>query len=322
MINIIKRRQKQPQFSVIIPTYNRPLLLLKCIESLLADATKYDYLAELIVINDASTKDYTRVITSIRARTPLQYQVNKTNTGVSQSRNIGAKLASGKWLLFLDDDDEVYPGYLDALINKMASNPSISLFWGGIYSKRADGEFNYLYCGRVLSQEESLRRLLTAGISFGVTIRRKIFLSINGFDASLPVGEDTDLFIRIIGNRVKVCSVEHIAIVKNEKHETRLSANFTRYSEDSIYEKIINKNLNIFKAHPYAYIDIVYWALRVHLLNNNIRKARPLIDHLERFGYSIDYISKKHKKNMRLETPQKKGKHLKKIITSHQTDEY
>ena len=90
------------QVSVIIPTYRRPEFLRKAIESVLRQTFR-DF--ELIVVDDFSggnTSEVVRTFTDTRIR----FVQHKTRRGGAVARNTGIGKAQGKYIAFLDDDDE------------------------------------------------------------------------------------------------------------------------------------------------------------------------------------------------------------------------
>ena len=102
--------ERAPEFSIIIPTYNRSRLVLRAIRSALADQSD-DY--EVIVVDDCSTDDTVSVL-SRHHDARLRVITCADNGGCCVARNIGARTARGDWLIFLDSDDELTA---DALIN-------------------------------------------------------------------------------------------------------------------------------------------------------------------------------------------------------------
>ncbi|BAZ10116.1 family 2 glycosyl transferase [Calothrix sp. NIES-4071] len=87
-------------FSVIIPTYNRAELIEKTINSVLAQEFQ-DY--EIIVVDDGSTDDTIKILKPYQRRIKILQQANK---GPGAARNLGIKHAKGKYIAFLDSDDE------------------------------------------------------------------------------------------------------------------------------------------------------------------------------------------------------------------------
>ena len=91
-----------PYFSIIIPTYNRCQLVQKTIESIMAqDFSEW----ECIIINDGSTDNTAEIIPEFIRNDQRFSFVNQMNSERAISRNNGAKLAKGKYFIFLDSDD-------------------------------------------------------------------------------------------------------------------------------------------------------------------------------------------------------------------------
>jgi len=94
-------------FSVIIPTYNRPHLIGRAIKSALLNIIPGD---EIIIINDGSQKDYSDVKKAYDHDQIRFLEI--TNAGVSAARNCGLDEAKNDFIAFLDDDDEWYDSHL------------------------------------------------------------------------------------------------------------------------------------------------------------------------------------------------------------------
>lgn len=115
--------------SVVMPVYNCEKQLEQSLNSLLSQTYRT---FELIIINDGSTDDsYQVVINFISDNPSINVKVvnNKTNRGESASRNIGIDLAAGRFLSFLDADDEYHPDFLRLMHKKISQN------------------FDFVYCG-------------------------------------------------------------------------------------------------------------------------------------------------------------------------------
>lgn len=185
-----------PKVSVIIPTCNRARYLVDAIDSVL-NQTYQDF--DLIIVDDGSTDD-TREAVKKYAGLKVRY-FYKENSGISSTRNFGIKKAESEFIAFLDSDDMWYPDKLFLQVEYLNKNSHIYLcntdveFINGEkqtlgYSNRrqkhpVDGMiFKYVFKhhGVVMSS---------------IVIRRKVFEKIGMFDENLPIGEDTDLFLRI-----------------------------------------------------------------------------------------------------------------------------
>lgn len=134
----------RPLISVIVPTHNRPELLNEAIQSVCNQTIK-DY--ELIIVDDASNSIVNK--SELRKQFDISNLLVKRNTisqGGAESKNIGASLANGKYIAFLDDDDKLSPTYLEQAIKLLENEPKINLVFMGVswFGSRAnDGENNY-----------------------------------------------------------------------------------------------------------------------------------------------------------------------------------
>ena len=99
--------------SVIIPIYNSEKYIKKCIESIINQTYKN---IEVILINDGSTDNSEEICNQYASEDGRIKVINTTNKGVSASRNIGLKNATGDYISFIDCDDYVDKDlYLDVI---------------------------------------------------------------------------------------------------------------------------------------------------------------------------------------------------------------
>lgn len=99
--------------SVIMPVYNSEEYLRSAIESVL-DQTYLNF--ELILIDDGSTDDSKKICDEYAMRDERVISIHKDNGGVCSSRNMGIDMAHGKYIAFIDNDDEYDERYLETLI--------------------------------------------------------------------------------------------------------------------------------------------------------------------------------------------------------------
>lgn len=101
---------KQPFFSVIIPTYNRADLLQRCLNALVMQTYKN---FEVIVCDDGSTDNSKEIVDSFKNKLDIKYIWEKNWGGPARPRNNGIKVAQGDWICFLDADDWWKPEKLE-----------------------------------------------------------------------------------------------------------------------------------------------------------------------------------------------------------------
>ena len=132
--------------SVILPTYNRAKLLPRAIKSVLAQTyTNW----ELIVWDDGST-DNTREIINSYNDVRLKYYYDK-NHGVSYARNRAINISQGKYLAFLDSDDQWVDEKLSTQVEVMNSHPHIDVLFTDFLNIDIAKKTKYLVFERYLS---------------------------------------------------------------------------------------------------------------------------------------------------------------------------
>jgi glycosyltransferase involved in cell wall biosynthesis len=188
-----------PLFSVVIPTHNRAGMIVRALRSVLAQ-TLDDH--ETIVVDDGSTDGTREVQQSIQSER-CRIIRHESNCGVSTARNLGVATATGEWITFLDDDDELRPNALKMLRDRLQAFPQLDFLWGGRLIHEKDGagktiaaredDWHHLPCP--ISGTEFLPLILEIATSAAFTIRRTLYQQIGGFDPSFQVSEDRDLFM-------------------------------------------------------------------------------------------------------------------------------
>ena len=203
----------EPIASVIVPVHDQLDFTLRCLHSLSrsGDASAF----EVIVIDDASRDASAEVLPAIQG---LRYQRNTENLGFIGSCNAGAKLARGEFLVFLNNDTVVQPGWLDALLATFVAHPDTGLAGsklvypdgrlqeaGGIVF--SDGRAaNYGRNGDPTDPRYNFVREADYCSGAAIAIRRTLFAQLEGFDAHFTPAyyEDTDLAMRVRRAGLKV----------------------------------------------------------------------------------------------------------------------
>jgi len=189
--------------SVIIPTYNRGSFVMKAIESILRQ-TYRDF--EIIVVDDGST-DGTR-----SALEPCVNQIKyvyQNNSGVSAARNAGIALAAGKWIAFLDSDDEWAPDFLARQMRAISENQDVCMQIADCrYSDQTGEKKSYFETNGTLKKfngsdylrpkEPFVFLLRHLSWQVGSVITRKDVIEKAGpFDPNFSIGEDQDFLARV-----------------------------------------------------------------------------------------------------------------------------
>jgi glycosyltransferase involved in cell wall biosynthesis len=178
--------------SVIIPCYNQGHFLAKAIESALGQ-THAD--VEVIVVNDGATDSTAAVAASFRSA--IKY-VEQSNAGLSAARNTGIANASGEFVLFLDADDYLGPGMLEAVLRVARERPDASVFYGGYEFVDVEGKRLAVHAPPTLGMAPLYELLRHNPMPcHSVLVRRAALDCLGRFDTSLRACEDWDLWLRM-----------------------------------------------------------------------------------------------------------------------------
>ena len=110
--------------SIVIPVYNSQKYLRLCLNSI---CTQIKTNIEVILVDDAS-KDNSKKICNlfVKKYNFVKLLSNKKNQGVSLSRNLGINFSKGKYLLFLDSDDELSKNSVNYILQQIKKKPFCS----------------------------------------------------------------------------------------------------------------------------------------------------------------------------------------------------
>lgn len=185
----------EPEVSVVVPTHNRPELMRLAVESVLAQ--RVDALGEVVIVFDASPIDVPDV--AIPDGWTVRGIANTRTRGLAGARNSGIDASRGRFVAFLDDDDEWLPGKLAAQLQRFEEKPDAVIV--GTAMVVDDGENRHV---RLVPQEELVRenflRNRNPGLhSSSLMFRREVLHGELGLiDEELPrsYGEDYDILLR------------------------------------------------------------------------------------------------------------------------------
>jgi ferritin-like metal-binding protein YciE len=111
-----------PIVSIIIPVYGQALFTYNCLRSLRSHRSRFSF--EVIVVDDCSPDETPSMLDSFEG---LRFVRNKINKGFIHSCNLGASIAHGQLLVFLNNDTVVKPGWLDELIESFNAIPQLGM---------------------------------------------------------------------------------------------------------------------------------------------------------------------------------------------------
>ena len=179
-----------PRLSVVIPCHDQGEFLLEAVASVARSIT-VPY--ELIIVNDGSRQ--ARTLEVLQTLRQLGHRiVDQENAGLAVARNRGFDLARAPYVLPLDADNRLRPGFVPEALRVLAERPAV----GAVYGDRQD--FG-LRDGRVDVPPVAIGNLLTLNyIDACALLRKEVWSACGGYDPSMPSPgwEDWDLWLGAI----------------------------------------------------------------------------------------------------------------------------
>lgn len=119
-----------PAISVIVPVYNVERFLPRCVDSILAQDINTGI--EMILVDDGSTDNSGRICDKYAAANANIHVIHKQNGGVSTARNAGIDVAHGKYICFVDSDDELPLSSLSDMWEQVSAHPGVDVVCGQV----------------------------------------------------------------------------------------------------------------------------------------------------------------------------------------------
>lgn len=182
---------QEPMVTIVLPVYNRRNLVFRAMDSVWTQ-TWQDF--ELLVVDDGSTDGIERELTDmVLKRAELRY-LKHSNRGLAATRNLGIHAALGRYVTFLDSDDEYLPQHVELRVRYMRVHPEVDFLHGGV-ELVGPPESHW-----VADVDDPLRRIHLSQCTIGATLfgTKTAFLRSGGFK-HLPYSSESEFMARIKG---------------------------------------------------------------------------------------------------------------------------
>ncbi len=231
------------KYSLIIPVYNRPEEVDELLDSIVGQ-TFADF--EVLVVEDGSDRPCRDVVEKYAGRLAVRYCA-KPNSGPGQTRNYGAERSRGEYLIVLDSDCVLPPGYLQAVDDELRREPADA--FGG--PDRAHESFtpvqkaigyamtSFFTTGGIRGGKRKMDKFYPR--SFNMGVRADVYRRLGGF-SKMRFGEDIDFSIRIFKAGCR-CRLFPAAWVWH-KRRTDLKKFFKQVHNSGI------ARINLYKKYP------------------------------------------------------------------------
>lgn len=252
--------------SVIIPTFNRSLLIEETLNSVLAQTyTNW----ECIVVDDGSTDNTEELVGSYSKndkRIKFYNRPQEKIKGASSCRNFGLEKAAGEYIQFLDSDDLISNIKLEHQVKLLDADPLNSFAtckWGTFRDciNTADIHQNFKAYDTFGDPLEFINALSEQICYFPIhayLIRKTVILKAGAWNEYLSLNDDSEFMVRVFVNSKKICfSNSAVAFYRLSKEDNLSAFNDKKKVLDAIYSwKLIENYLKIrFKKEGFSFME-------------------------------------------------------------------
>ena len=282
--------------SVVIPTYNRPVYLKRCIDSVINQTYKN---IEIIVVDDNNpTTDARRetelVMNAYEGIDNITYLKHDHNKNGSAARNTGWRHSHGKYITFIDDDDVIACTKIE---KQMDCLEHLDSSWGACYTGyrlfkehgdpqiSSEKRFGDCYVA-------ALMRTMFMGSGSNLFLRKSVVDEINGYDETFIRNQDIEFLVRVLENH-KLAYVDEVLLTIYQEGE-RPNRSFEQL--ESISQHYLSKFKNRIDALKPEDRERVYAVISLERCRGAFYKKKflkgmkILRDNKVKLKYQVKYI--------------------------------
>lgn len=207
--------------SIIIPSYGEPIFLEKSIKSVLAQTFEN---WELFVVDDNNPNTKAREMTEglmneFLTDSRIHYLKHPKNLNGAVARNTGLAEAVGKYIAFLDSDDEYMPERLEKCFDLMEKQPeNVAGVYTGCEFRRGGRVYHVetnVKGGNYLVQTLACTFMFCTGSN--IFVRKNVVDEINGFDGQFLRHQDYEFLVRIF-KKYDIAAIQEVLVIKNNEN--------------------------------------------------------------------------------------------------------
>jgi len=260
-------KDNSPKASVIIPTFNRPRFIGRAIRGVLNQTYKN---FELIII-DSSPKEETAKIVKQFSDRRIRYIKDKKKISLPAGRNWGIRESSfdSKYIVFLDDDNEILPTFLEKSIKKLEEKPKLIGVVPEVEHRFDDGT--------VIGRGADIHEIWNTGLGNGAVLRKSLFTRENiWFDEKLIRSEEWDFGIRVLKNHKVESLPEVLQIYYHHPVFKKSSLSTTPLPLESL-DYLFQKHLSYYQTLGRKPLSLFYhWMGKLYCRAGYIKKGKQL----------------------------------------------
>ena len=260
--------------SIVIPIYNSEIYLKRCLDSVINSTYKN---IELILLDDGSTDKSLTICNNYQEKYKKIIRVySHKNMGVAKTRNKGIKLATGKYIMFIDNDDFIDEDYIEKYY-KVVSDNNLDVVMGGY--ERVDEENKTLTVSSLHDYEWSKYKIVAPWAK----IYRLDYLRKNKIEfLNTNIGEDIYFNVQVINMTDKIKIIDNTSYkwfynrrsISNTVHKKADENIQFEFLLDQTYKKLKEIGKEKDPLVEYFFIKTVCWFIFYIIKNNSFYKVR------------------------------------------------
>jgi glycosyltransferase involved in cell wall biosynthesis len=228
--------------SIIIPTYNYAKAVRVAVSSVLEQINE---VCELIVIDDGSQDETSTVLAAITPPPTVQCRfIRQENAGPAAARNHGLQLATGKFILFLDADDELLPGAVDAVIKAIKAHPEAGLILGAHIDRLPNGRERLVpptpICGDISQRVSDYLFRKRISIQHGACVFCRTLLERRPYPERLRQTEDIPVFAYLVAHAIPILVQQPLARINKHSGSLRHNPAYAKASHQMLIEELFS----------------------------------------------------------------------------------
>ena len=247
--------------SIVVPAYNAAAYLRDTIDSIVQDTYPH---REIIIVNDGSTDDTPVIAQALTEKYPDVHVLHQQNAGVCRARNFGISVAQGKYILPIDADDILLPGFIKWAVDVMESDAEVKCcIPKAVFCGERDGEWHLHPYSKELLPRKNM-------IPASALYRRSDWEAVGGYFEGVQAREDWEFWISLLKNGGEVVTSPEVYL------KYRIHASSKRIADRKLKHKVIDA-LN--ERHPEFFQKVLggplryqrSWSRLINRLHNSIR---------------------------------------------------
>ena len=233
--------------SVIIPIYNVEKYLKRCLDSVICQK---NITQEIILVDDGSTDSSVHICDEYAAKHPEIKCLHISNSGPSTAKNIGAEIATGNYLAFIDSDDEIKPNMFSLMLQS-AYKHHADIVCCNYIQVNEDGSYEHTEHTNkeyVLNQEEGIKAILIKDKIYSqcwTKIYNRATMETNNIRNTNGLKTDEDFIynIQAFACSKTICIVDKPLYIYTHRNTSLSKDYFNTHIEKYIDNRILRLNL-------------------------------------------------------------------------------